>query len=113
MRFKLTGANASDNPHLPESSAGVPAGAVPADESYDSDTHRRAIRGRGAEPCVPARKNRLDPVAYDRYPNRERRVVELYLGWIKQYHRIATRYEKKAQNYLRFVRVALIALMLT
>lgn len=112
VQLKLTGANAADSPHLPELIAGIPTTAVLGDKGYDSDANREAIRTHGAEPCIPARKNRREPVDYDRHLYRERRVVELYFGWIKQYRRVATRYEKKARNYLGFVWVASIAMML-
>jgi len=110
--LKLTGANAADSPHLPELIAGIETGAVLGDKGYDSDANREAIRGRGAEPCIPPRKNRTDPVEYDRHLYRERSAVELYFGRIKQYRRVATRYEKKARNYLGFVWLASLAIIL-
>lgn len=112
VRLKLTGANAADSPHLPGLIAGVRTTAVLADKGYDADANRAAIRARGAEPCIPPRKNRTEPIAYDRHLYRERSAVELYFGRIKQYRRVATRYEKKAVNFLGFVWVASIAVML-
>ena len=112
IALKLTGANAADSPHLPELIAGVKTDAVLADKGYDSDANRKAIRVQGAEPCIPSRKNRLEPEPYDKHLYRERNVVECFFGRIKQYRRIATRYDKKARNYLGFVWVASIAIML-
>lgn len=112
MAIKLTGAHSADSPHLPELIAGVEASAVLADKGYDSDTNRAAIRARGAEPCIPPRKNRLEPIVYDRHLYKERSAVELFFGRIKQYRRVATRYDKKAANFLGFVWVASIAIML-
>lgn len=112
MKLKLTGANAADSPHLPELIAGIETDAVLGDKGYDSDANREAIRARGAEPCIPPRKNRTDPIEYDRHLYRERSAVELYFGRIKQYRRVATRYEKKAKNYLGFVWLASLAIML-
>jgi transposase len=112
VKLKLTGANAADSPHLPELIAGIETDAVLGDKGYDSDANREAIRARGAEPCIPPRKNRTDPIEYDRHLYRERSAVELYFGRIKQYRRVATRYEKKAKNYLGFVWLASLAIML-
>lgn len=97
---------------MPGRIAGVATTAVLADKGYDSDANRAAIRGQGAEPCIPPRKHRTAPVEYDRHLYRERSAVELFFGRIKQY-RLATRYEKKAANYLGFVWVASIAIMLS
>lgn len=112
MGIKLTGANAADSPHLPELIAGVETKAVLADKGYDSDTNRASVRRRGAEPCIPPRKNRTVPVGYDRHLDKERSAVELFFGRIKQYRRVATRYDKKAANFLGFVWVASTAIML-
>jgi transposase len=43
---------------------------------------------------------------------RERNVVERLVGWLKQYRRIATRYEKLAASYLAFVQLAAIRIWL-
>jgi len=112
VAIKLTAANAADSPHLPELIVGTKATAVLADKGYDSDANRVSIRRRGAEPCIPPRKNRAEPIVYDRHLYKERSAVELFFGRIKQYRRVATRYDKKAANFLGFVWVASIAIML-
>jgi putative transposase len=112
VALKLTGAESADSPHLPDLIADVTAEAVLADKGYDSDANRSAIRRRRAEPCIPSRKNRKVPVAYDRHLYQERNVVERYFARIKQYRRVATRFDKKAANFLGFVWVASIAIVL-
>ena len=112
VALKLTGSEAGDSPQLPGLIAGVATGAVLADKGYDSDANRAAIRRRGAEPCIPARKNRREAVAYDRHLYRERNVIERFFGWIKRYRRVATRFDKRAANFLGFVWLASIDLML-
>lgn len=112
VSIKLTGAQVADSPHLPELIAGIETEAVLADKGYDSQTNRAAIRTQGAEPCIPARKNRTEPIEYDRHLYRERNVVERFFGRIKQYRRVATRYDKKAANFLGFVWLASIAINL-
>jgi transposase len=108
----LTGANAADSPHLPGLIAGIDTAAVVADKGYDADANRDAIRAQGAEPCIPPRKNRAVVIDYDRHLYRERNGVERFFGRIKQYRRVATRYDKKARNFLGFVWIASIAIML-
>ena len=108
----LTGSQASDSPRLPGLIAGVVTAAVLADKGYDSDANLAAVRAAGAEPCIPPRKNRTDPIACDRCLDKERNVVERYFARVKQYRRVATRYDKKAANLLGFVWVASIAIML-
>ena len=51
-------------------------------------------------------------MAYDRHLYKERNVAERFFGWVKQYRRVATRYDKKAANFLGFVWVASIQIML-
>jgi putative transposase len=110
--LKLTGSEAADSPQLPALIEGLTPEAVLADKGYDSDANREAIRRQGAEPCIPARKNRTEPIAYDRHLYGERNVVERFFARIKQFRRVATRYDKKAANFLGFVWVASVAIML-
>jgi len=108
----VTGAEAADSPHLPGLIAGIETDAVLADKGYDSDANRAAIRAAGAEPCIPPRKNRTAAIDYDRHLYKERNVAERFFGRVKQYRRVATRYDKKAANFLGFVWVASIAILL-
>ena len=112
VRLRSTGANAADSPHLPELIAGIETDAVLADKGYDADSNRDAIRAQGAEPCIPPRRNRTAAIAYDRHLYRERNGVERFFGRVKQYRRVATRYDKKARNFLGFVWLAALDIML-
>ena len=48
----------------------------------------------------------------DRVLYRERNVVERLVGWLKEYRRIATRYDKLAASYLAFVQLVSIRIWL-
>src|SRR5690606_1037666 len=96
VALEVTGPQAGGSPRGPGLGAGTAPEAVLADKGYDSDGNRAAIRRRGAEPCIPPRKNRSEPIAYDRHLYKERNVVERYFARVKQYRRVATRYDKKA-----------------
>ena len=112
VAMHLSGANAADSPHLPALMAGVRTTAVLADKGYDAESNRQAIRDRGAEPCIPPRRNRTAAIEDDRHLDRERNGVERFFGRVKQWRRVATRYDKKARNFLGFVWLAAIDLML-
>ena len=112
VAMHLSGANAADSPHLPALIAGVQTDAVLADKGYDADANRQAIRRAGAEPCIPPRRNRTAAITYDRHLYKERNGVERFFGRVKQWRRVATRYDKKARNFLGFVWLAAIDIML-
>jgi transposase len=57
--------------------------------SYDADWFRDALQVKGIEPCTPGRKSRLEPVSY----NRRRSRIEIMLGRLKDWRRVATRYD--------------------
>ena len=82
------------------------------DKAYDSDAVVAAAKGQGAEAVVPSKKNRKVKRDYDKHLYRERVKVEWFISLIKQYRRVATRYEKTARNFLGFVHVASIMVLL-
>ena len=86
--------------------------AVLADKGYDSDALVDAVEAKGAVAVIPPKKNRVVKREYDRHLYRERNQVERFLNRIKQYRRVATRYDKTARNFLSFVYVASIMIML-
>ncbi len=92
--------------------AGQDPGAVIADKAYDSDALVRSIEGGGAEAVIPPKKNRGVERSYDKHLYKERNKVERFINLIKQYRRVATRYEKTARNFLAFVHVAAVMVLL-
>jgi transposase len=87
-------------------------GAVIADKGYDSDAFVEAIESRGAEAVIPPKKNRVKQRVYDKHLYKERNLAERFIHRIKRFRRVATRYEKTARNFLAFVRVASIMVLL-
>ena len=85
---------------------------VIADKGYDCDAFVAVIEGREAEAVIPSRSNRLEPRELDGHTYKERNVVERFWAQAKQFRRVATRYEKKAANFLGFVWVAALMVML-
>ena len=72
----------------------------------------REKRGQGAEAVIPTKKNRNVPRDYGNHLYKERNKVEWLISLIKQYRRVATRYEKTARNFVGFVHVASVMVLL-
>jgi transposase len=88
------------------------ADAYIADKAYDSDAVVRKIQEQGAEAVIPSKKNRKHLRDYDKHLYKERKKVEWFINLIKQFRRVATRYEKTGRNFLAFVQVASIMVLL-
>ena len=86
--------------------------AVIADKGYDGDDFVATIEACGAEAVIPPKKNRIVRRDYDKHTYKERNLAERFINRIKQCRRVATRYEKTARNFLSFVHVAAIMVLL-
>lgn len=91
--------------------AGTAAGAVIADEWYDSAAVVAAVEATGAEAVIPTQKNRKVQRDIDREKYKDRNLVERFWGRIKQYRRVASRYEKTARNFLGFHLASMLLLL--
>src|SRR5947209_10336997 len=76
------------------------------DKGYDSDGIRNDLAERGIEPVIPPRSNRKTPIEYDREAYKRRNLIERCVNRLKQFRRIATRYEKTARAYLSMLCIA-------
>lgn len=83
-----------------------PADFVVADKGYDSDALVETITAQGSQAVIPPRSNRLNPRSFDRHIYKSRNLIECFFGRIKQFRRIATRYDKLAKSFLSFVHLA-------
>ncbi len=70
-----------------------------ADKDYDSDAFVKSIEGVGAEAVILSKRNRLQPRPLDLHVYKDRNLVERFFQKLKQFRRIATRYERLAKNY--------------
>ncbi len=84
---------------------------VAGDKGYSSKKIRRYLRRRGIG-VVIARQTRERRVRFDKDAYRKRNVVERLINRLKQFRRVATRYEKRAVNYLAMLTIAAITLWL-
>ncbi len=79
-----------------------------ADKGYDADHFRQGLAQRQAEAVIPARAKRKHPAPHDPIAYRQRNTVERLWARLKDYRRIATRYDKRADTYLSGVLIAAI-----
>ena len=76
---------------------------VIADRSYGAKAFLDEIVASGAEPVIPPKKNAKDPHAYDEWRYRERHLIECFIGKIKHFRRVFSRFDKLAIRYLGFL----------
>ncbi|MCW0210943.1 MAG: IS5 family transposase [Achromobacter sp.] len=81
---------------------------VAGDKAYSSRKIRAALRRRGIKPVIPTKANEKPDPFFDRDAYRKRNIVERLINKLKQFRRIATRYEKRAVNYLAMLNLAAI-----
>jgi len=91
---------------------GIHADKVLADRAYDADRLHDLIYEQGGEPVIPPRRHRKYQHRYDRIAYKQRWGIEGFFAKLKQWRRIATRYDKLAANFLGFVKLASIMLWL-
>ena len=77
-----------------------------ADKGYDSDWFRAALIAQGITPCIPPRKNRKVQYHYDKELYRQRHKIENVFGRIKDWRRVATRYDRCAHTFMSAISIA-------
>jgi transposase len=80
-----------------------------ADKAYDADNLRKWLAARNVKAVIPSTASRRTPYPLDRRIYRRRNVIERLFGRLKNWRRIATRYDRHAQNYL--AAIALVAVV--
>jgi transposase len=93
----------------------LPEGLI-GDKAYDSDALDARLRTeRGMALIAPHRANRARPATQDGRPLRRYRrrwIVERLHAWLQNFRRLVTRYEYHADNFLGFVQLACIIILL-
>jgi transposase len=110
VRFTLTAGQMGDAPQAGPLIEGLPARVVMADTAYDADRFRKIIANKGATAVIPNNPSRARKYPLDKHLYAQRHLVECCFSRLKQYRRVATRFEKTARNYLAVVTIAAIAL---
>ena len=109
VAFHLTGGQAADCRAAKELLNALPnCRVVHADKAYDTNAIRRAVEARGALPNIPPKSNRRWKSCLSPFLYRDRNAIERMFGRIKDFRRIATRYDRLAVNFLEAVCLAAI-----
>lgn len=112
VRFRLTAGQQGDAPQAAPLIEHLPAQVVMADAAYDSDHLRQTIAAKGALAVIPNNPSRARKYPLDKHLYAQRHLVECCFSKLKQFRRVATRYEKTARNYLAVVTLAATILWL-
>jgi transposase len=81
---------------------------VVADKGYDSLAIKMRILDEDMAAHIPSKVNALEPWPYDVDAYKERNRVERLINKLKQFRRVATRYDKLANSFLAFIKLALV-----
>jgi putative transposase len=99
LRFILTPGQVHDSKQSEALIEGFDFDKLLADKGYDSDRFRLVIAAAGAKAVIPSNGSRSQPIPYDKIIYKDRNLVERFFCKIKQFRRIATRYEKTAVSF--------------
>jgi transposase len=91
---------------VPSSQGGRPRlrpDRVVGDKGYSYRSVRRYLQRRGIGRVIPRRRDQGRRGPFDQAAYRQRNRIERLMSWLKQWRRVATRYEKRARNYLAMV----------
>lgn len=104
----LSGGNQADISNANELTAEVLGCYIIEDKGYDSDKHRIYLTSNNNFPVIPGRKNRIEPIKYDKNKFKLRCKIENLFGILKENRRLALRFEKSDIAFLGFIAVAAI-----
>ena len=76
------------------------------DRGYDADWFREALQAKGITPCIPGRKSRTEPIRYDKRRYKSRNRIEIMFGRLKDWRRVATRYDRCPTVFLSAIALA-------
>lgn len=111
--LKLTEGQAHDGRSATDMFASLRKGSILlADRAYDSNALREQMAQRGVWTNIPSRPNRLAPPPFSDWVYRQRNAVERFFNKLKHFRAVATRYDKRDDNYLASVKLASIRIWL-
>ena len=107
IEIVLSKGQAHDGPVAKRLLDHVSAGSIVlGDKAYDADSLRDDIAERGGWANIPSKSNRRDPAPFSAFLYRYRNLIERFINKLKHFRAIATRYEKRAENYLALIKLA-------
>lgn len=102
-RFELTPGQAGDVKRAADLLEGLPVQTVMADTAYDAAHLIDPLHERGVTTVIPSHPTRTHPRPLDKHLYRSRNLVERWFCRVKQFRRIATRYDKLASRFASFI----------
>ncbi|MBC6412830.1 MAG: IS5 family transposase [Hyphomonadaceae bacterium] len=78
------------------------------DKGHDGDEYRKALMAKGITPCIPPRKGRRSPAQFCKTTYKQRHKVESLFARLKDWRRVATRYDRCAHTFFAAVLIAAI-----
>lgn len=112
-RFSLTGGQAGDSPEALPLLGTLHPTSLSADKAYDTDAILRHLADQGIEAVIPPRSHRLVQREFDPHKYKNRNLVERFFCRIKQFRRVATRYDKLAERFASFIAITAAVIWLT
>ncbi|GAB4039171.1 hypothetical protein GCM10028809_59520 [Spirosoma gilvum] len=106
IRIELSPGQAGDAPYAATLLADCETFGVIADKAYDADWLLEGLAHNGCDAIIPSKLNRVAQRQIDGNLYADRNKVERYFNKLKQYRRVATRYEKTADSFLAMVYLA-------
>ena len=87
-----------------------PAEVLLADRAYDANWLRKALQDMGIAPCIPSKKNRKVPIPHDPVLYKRRHKIENSFARLKDWRRIATRYDRCPKVFMSACALAAIVM---
>ena len=113
IRLKLTAGQAHDGRSAVDMLDPVQGGQILlGDRAYDSDALRATLKARGAWACVKPMPNRVSIPSFSPWLYKQRNAVERFFNKLKHFRAVATRYDKRDDNFLASVQLAAIRIWL-
>lgn len=113
IKLKITPGQAHDGRSADNMLDSVgPGCTLLADRAYDSDRLHAELASRGASANIRAVRNRKAPPPFDVELYKQRNVVERFFNQLKHFRAVATRYDKRDDNYLASIKLAVIRMQL-
>lgn len=103
LRLILSAGQVADIDHAAYLIARIPARVIIGDKGYDAQALIEFLRASAAQAVIPPRSNRKVLRDYDTHLYKDRNLIERFFVRIKQFRRIATRYDKLARSYMAFL----------
>jgi transposase len=111
VELHLSEGQASDCKEADPLIEAVPEGSIfLADKAYDSNAIRERVEARGSFANIPVKANRKKSFAFSSFLYRYRNLIERFFGKLKHARGLATRYDKRADNFLAAVKLFSIRL---